>query len=349
MAGFRSHRQHDKDDVAQAAVTMKKVQRPLWKPLKGIVAPLPTPLLDHDTIDEVGTTRLIEHVIAGGVSGVFILGSTGEGPSLSNRLRRYFIRLCCIIVAKRVPVFVGVTDSSYQETIDLATVAEKAGANCLVLSAPYYFSISQTELFTYCGQVAEKVELPIMLYNIPALAKVPFEEKTLRKLCLLPTIVGMFDFSFDVSYFDAVCRIRDDLRPHDWTVMTGAEHQVVPSAQAGGDGCVVGGSNIFPALFVSLYHASVARDKKLILKQKDRVNDLKGIYYVAPGMFVQALKCALSALHICRDTVAEPLLPLPAGDRLKVQEIIRKVKKKAFDTKKKKATDHWVTLNQVFL
>src|SRR5437867_688401 len=116
---------------------------------RGIFPPMVTPLRDRDTLDVAGVERLIEHIIAGGVHGLFILGTTGEAPSLSYRLRRELIERTCRQVAGRVPVLVGVTDTAFVEAIDLARVAADAGAKALVLAAPYYFPNSQPELLEY--------------------------------------------------------------------------------------------------------------------------------------------------------------------------------------------------------
>src|SRR6056297_1794166 len=114
--------------------------------LGGLIVPLVTPLADYDQIDRPGTQRLLQHVISGGVEGIFILGTTGEAPSLSYRVRREFIELVCQEVDHRVPVLVGLTDTSFVETITLSQVAADAGADAAVLSTPYYFPAGQTEL-----------------------------------------------------------------------------------------------------------------------------------------------------------------------------------------------------------
>src|SRR5262245_13092169 len=115
--------------------------------LRGIIPPLITPLRDIAALDPAALERLIEHVLAGGVSGLFILGTTGEAPSLSGRLRRELIERVCRQVQLRVPVLVGVTDTSLAETLSLARHAAEAGAQAVVTSAPYYFAPSQLELF----------------------------------------------------------------------------------------------------------------------------------------------------------------------------------------------------------
>jgi 4-hydroxy-tetrahydrodipicolinate synthase len=100
----------------------------ILKPLRGIIVPMVTPLLDRDTLDASGLERLIEHIIAGGVHGLFILGTTGEAPSLSYRLRYELIRRVCEQVKGRIPVLVGMTDTSFVESINITHKAEDAGA-----------------------------------------------------------------------------------------------------------------------------------------------------------------------------------------------------------------------------
>jgi len=101
--------------------------------LRGIVPPLVTPLIDRDQLDIPGMKRLVEHVLGGGVHGLFILGTTGEAPSLSYHLRRQWIDMVCELVAGRVPVLVGITDTSFFESFSLAKYASQAGANAVVL------------------------------------------------------------------------------------------------------------------------------------------------------------------------------------------------------------------------
>src|SRR5262245_63676777 len=105
----------------------------LPRPLRGIVPPLATPLRDEDELDVAGLERLIEHVLAGGVHGLFLLGTTGEGPALSYRLRYELIDRGCRQVAGRVPVLVGVSDPSFVETLRLAERAAAAGAQAVGL------------------------------------------------------------------------------------------------------------------------------------------------------------------------------------------------------------------------
>src|SRR5437867_968915 len=107
-------------------------------PLTGIVPPLVTPLRDRDALDLAGLEKLIEHVLGGGVSGLFVLGTTGEGPSLSYRLRRELVERVCKQVNRRVPVLVGITDTAFVESVNVARASADAGADGLVVAPPYY-------------------------------------------------------------------------------------------------------------------------------------------------------------------------------------------------------------------
>src|SRR5262249_52367562 len=150
-------------------------------PLRGIIPPMITPLVDRDTLDAAGVDRLVEHLLAGGVHGIFILGTTGEAPSLSYRLRHELIARVCGPVAGRAAVLVGITDTSCVESVILANKAAAAGAQAVVLSAPYYFPAGQPELWEYIEDIAGELPLPVFLYNMPSHTKITFEPETVRR------------------------------------------------------------------------------------------------------------------------------------------------------------------------
>lgn len=295
--------------------------------LRGIVVPLVTPLLDRDTLDVRGTERLLDHVIRGGVHGIFILGTTGEAPSLSYRLRREFIQRVCRYVDKRVPVVVGVTDTSFVETIDMANAAAQADARAVVLSTPYYFPAGQTELIRYIGQVVEHLpdSLPLMLYNMPSLTKVWFEIDSLRKLAEHARIIGVKDSSGDLKYFHELLALRS-VRP-DWSILMGPEHLMAESVAMGGDGGVNGGANIYPELFVDLYQATIHQQADRVQMLGQRVDRLQQIYTVGKyaSRFIKATKCALSIRGICSDVMAEPFNHFLPPERAEVEAILARM------------------------
>ncbi len=292
--------------------------------ISGIVPPVVTPLLDRDQLDTEGAKRLVEHIIAGGVSGLFILGTTGEAPSLSYRLRREYIELVCEIVSKRVPVLVGVTDTSFIESVALAQFAEKSGADAVVLSTPYYFPAGQTELIQYVSHIVDELPLPLMLYNMPSLTKVWFEIESLEKLASHKNIVGVKDSSGDLDYFKRLVELRT-LRP-DWSFMVGPEHLLLEALKLGGDGGVNGGANAFPELFVGCYNAFKS-DQAKAAEYLKCIEELQEIYSVGKyaSRHIKATKCVLSLLNICDDKMAEPFNHFLPPEREKVDRILRKI------------------------
>lgn len=293
--------------------------------LQGIIPPLVTPLRDRDSLDEPGLERLIEHVIAGGVSGLFILGTTGEAPSLSYRLRRDLITKVCQQVKGRLPVLVGITDTAFEESVALARCAAEAGASALVLSTPYYFPAGQTELTEYIRHIVAELPLPLMLYNMPALTKVWFETDTLRVLGELEGIVGVKDSSGDLEYFSKLVELRS-LRP-DWRFFVGPEHLLAQAVRLGADGGVSGGANVWPKLFVDTYQAAASGNDTALAPLQSQIDSFQRIYAVGKyaSRHVKATKSALSILGICSDVMAEPFHHFKPPERKRVAAILHEL------------------------
>lgn len=290
--------------------------------LSGIIPPLVSPLLGRDELDTQGLERLVNHVISGGVNGLFILGTTGEAPSLSYRLRRELIERVVAIAAGRVPVLVGITDTSFVESVQLANHAAKSGVTALVLSTPYYFPAGQTELASYVENLVPELPLPLVLYNMPSLTKVWFDITTLERLSPIKQIIGLKDSSGDMEYFANAIQLKK-LRP-DWSVMVGPEAKLPEAMALGGDGGVSGGANIYPRLFVGCYEACVAKDAERIAKYQTAINDLQAIYEVGKyaSRYIKATKCGLSLHGICDDFMAEPFHRFREPERLRVKAVL---------------------------
>jgi 4-hydroxy-tetrahydrodipicolinate synthase len=293
------------------------------QPLKGIVVPLVTPLAARDQLDLPGLERLIEHVISGGVHGLFLLGTCGEGPSLSHPLRREFIGQVCRQVQGRVPVLVGIADTSYSESVELAKHAAEIGADALVVAPPYYYPVEQFELTSYIEWLVREISLPLMLYNMPSLTNVVFEPATVGRLMDQPGIIGFKDSSGDLAYFQTIRELTR--RRPDWTLLVGPEHLLARSIELGGDGGVSGGANIWPQLFVAIFEAATAQDKARVGSLVEKADALGQIYQIgglSASSVVRGLKAALSVLGICSDRVAEPLEGVSPSDRQTIEQVL---------------------------
>lgn len=295
-------------------------------PLKGIVPPLVTPLLESDKMDVEGLEKLIEHIIAGGVHGLFILGTTGEAQSLSYRIREEMIERTCKQVKGRLPVLVGITDTSITESENLAEKAQKCGADAVVSAQPYYYAAAQPELIYFYQKLADKLPLPLFLYNMPSHTKVNFDPATVRKLADHKNIIGLKDSSANGTYFQKLCYEMQDVK--DFTLLVGPEEMMAETVLLGGHGGVNGGANIFPQLYVELYNAAVARDFDKIVPLHKKVMQISSLLYGVGkhgSSYLKGVKCALSLKGICSDFMAEPFESFKAPEREIIKVALEKI------------------------
>ncbi|MDR2754814.1 MAG: dihydrodipicolinate synthase family protein [Planctomycetaceae bacterium] len=282
--------------------------------LHGIIPPLLTPLLDWRTLDVRGLENLVERHLSGGVHGLFLLGTCGEGPSLDRTLRREVIDRVTNLAIKHIPILVSITDTSLKESLILADYAAEHGCSAVVLSAPYYHPITQNDLKKYLLHLANSLTLPAFLYNIPSHTRIRFETETLKEVFEHPKFIGLKDSSGDLNYFTNVLECskkRSDLR-----FLVGPEHLLIASMKLGGHGGICGGANLLPKLFVQIYNTVLNNDQKQTEILEQRLEALATLYSLFPeGSFLTNMKCALSVLGICNGELAEPLQSL-STDRI---------------------------------
>lgn len=276
--------------------------------LQGIVPPIITPLKDRDVLDVAGLDRLIEHMLAGGVHGLFVLGSTGEAPSLSYATRREMITRVCRQAEGRVPVVVGVTDTSITESLTLAGHAANCGAAAIVAAPPFYFPSDPPELLEYYLHLNSDSPLPLILYNMPGLTKVSMTVDTVARLMDESNIVGIKDSSGNMMYYQKLLKLAP--KRDGWFTLIGPEELLCESVMQGGHGGVNGGANLAPRLYVDTYNAVMAHQFDTALAIQKKILQLgDALYGVGKHVSscVKGLKCTLSVLGVCDDYMADPL------------------------------------------
>jgi 4-hydroxy-tetrahydrodipicolinate synthase len=291
------------------------------KPLRGIIPPLVTPMLDENTLDLKGLEHLLNHVIAGGVSGIFILGTSGEAQNLSYAVRKELIRQTCRIVEGRVPILVGISDTSFVESISLANKALEYGADALVATPPFYYTPGQAELIQYYGDLADQLPLPLFLYNMPSHVKVMIEPETIVQLSKHKNIIGLKDSSANGVYLQKVMYLLQD-RP-DFTILVGPEEMTAGMVLMGAHGGVNGGANIYPELYVSLYQATCNKDFKTIAELQPKVMNVSlSLYNIGKyaSSYIKGLKTALNLKGICSDFMPEPFHKFNKAEREFVEQ-----------------------------
>ena len=290
---------------------------------RGIIPPLPTPLSEPDSLDREGLERVIEHVLSGGVHGLFVLGTTGEGPSLHHRLRHEVVQCTCDQVAGRVPVLVGITDTCIDEAVELAEAAYKVGAAAAVAAPPCYYPEGQDDVLDYFRQLADALPLPLMLYNIPDHTTVALEPETVKAAADAPGIVGIKDSSGSRENLRELADAVGD-REH-FGLFVGPEMLLAEALRLGARGGVPGGANVWPRLYVELYRGGREGDEERLESLHKKVEAINaGLYNAGPGSYrpLQAIKCALACMGICSEQTAPPIRPLGAEERRRIRRFV---------------------------
>jgi len=290
---------------------------------RGIIPPMVTPLKGWDTLDQDGMVRLIDHILSGGVHGLFLLGTTGEAPSLSHRLRKEIVQRALDQIKERIPVLVGITDTSFDESINLAEYAAEKGASAVVLAPPYYFPAGQLELLEYLEHLVPRLPLPLFLYNMPTHTKLFFEPETVKAASEIPGVIGLKDSSANMVYFHQLQQIFKD--QNDFRLFIGPEELLGETLVLGGHGGVCGGGNLIPELYVELYEKSIKGDFKKMGILHERIMQISTTIYSVgkyKSSYLKGLKCSLALMGICDDFMAEPFHRFRVSERNVIRQYL---------------------------
>ena len=302
----------------------KRLNQKLPRPLRGVITAMVTPLDQDLNLDREGLERLIEHLIKGGVHGIFILGTTGEAPNLPYSVRAELIERTCKLVGSRVPIIVGITDTSYQDALRMAAKAFACGALAVVAAPPYYFQVGQADLLHYFKRMASDSPLPLFLYNAPLNTRLWIDVPTAIEAAAEPNIVGLKDSGLNMGYFHAV---REGVRSRpDFSLLVGPDDLLAEAVLLGAHGGMAGGSNVNPRLFVDLYEAAVANDMNRVATLHQQAIQFNNAVYRAtedPHNPLRALKAALSIMGICGEAMTPPLRPISTRERETIAQYLR--------------------------
>jgi 4-hydroxy-tetrahydrodipicolinate synthase len=275
----------------------------------GVIPPIITPF-GEDGLEVNAVDRIVEHLIGGGVNGIFVLGTTGEGPSLSKKIQYEMVRQVCATVKGRVPVLVNVTDCCFQESLCLAQHAAQCEAAAVVSAVPYYFPLTQHEALRWFQELASASAVPVVLYNMPSCVGLNLERETVRELSKHSNIVGIKDSSGDLDYFRGLCvDFRNSC--NEFSVLLGPEELIPSAVEEGAHGSVCGGANLLPHVYVQLYSACTQGNRKDIERLSAIVEEMfEHIYRDERGdmKLIAGLKYALKACGLLSsEAVAPPL------------------------------------------
>jgi 4-hydroxy-tetrahydrodipicolinate synthase len=275
----------------------------------GIIPPVLTPLTPEERVDRAAVKRFVDFLILGGVHGLFILGSTGEGPYLRPAVRQEMAEATVEAAAGRVPVIAGVLESSTARVLEEMRRLALPGVAAYVVTTPYYYGgFSVGELQEHFRRVAGVTDRPILAYNIPQNTHVTMKAELMLQLAELPHVIGVKDSSGDWLEVQNLL-----LRPHPegFRVFQGNQIYAGASLLAGADGLVPGHANVCPDVLVAMYEAAQRKDAAAVWAGQARLNELLRLRGRAP---IHTYKVLAQALGLMGDTVAAPLPRLGADE-----------------------------------
>ncbi len=279
----------------------------------GSLTALITPMRDDGAVDEDAFAAFVDWQIAQGTQGLVPVGTTGESPTLSHREHRRVVEIAIDVSAGRVPVIAGAGSNSTAEAIELTRHAKEAGAAAALVVTPYYNKPTQEGLFLHFSAIADAVDLPVIIYNIPSRSVVDMSVQTMAQLARHRNIVGVKDATANLTrpqHTAAACGTS-------FVQLSGEDHTALAFLAAGGQGCISVTANIAPAL-CSAMHAAWS---------EGRVADAMAIQQrllpVHDAMFAETspgpVKYAASLLGHGTDHCRLPLAPVAEATRGKVR------------------------------
>lgn len=248
-----------------------------YAPIHGVIVPMLTPLTADDRVDRAATGVLIDFLLARGVAGLFPLGTTGEGPLLTNAERMQFTGWVVEQAAGRVPVIIHTGTITTSETIALTRHALKAGADAVAIVPPYFYKLDDAALYAHFAAVAEAVpDIPIYLYNNPGVTpNVLTTELVIQLATDFENIIGLKDSSGSLATLFAA----RDLKGGQFNTASGPDGLIMAGQAIGLDACVAGNANFVPELVVGIYDAVRRGDldaARTLQAQLDEVRRLAG-------------------------------------------------------------------------
>ena len=287
------------------------------KPIVGSIVALVTPMLEDGSVDYPALRRLIDWHIAEGTDCIGVVGTTGESPTVSVEEHCEIIRVAVEHAAGRVPIMAGAGGNATREAIELPRFAKQVGADCTLQVVPYYNKPSQEGIYRHFRAVAEAVDLPVVLYNVPGRTVADMLPETVLRLAQVPGIVGIKEATGNI---ERACWLIKQA-PKGFSIYSGDDGTAVALMLLGGHGDVSVTANVAPRLMHELCMAAIEGDVKRATELHLRLLPLHKQLFCEPSP--APAKWALAQLGRCAEHVRLPILPLTENGQAQVGQALR--------------------------
>jgi 4-hydroxy-tetrahydrodipicolinate synthase len=287
------------------------------KPIVGSIVALVTPMHDDGSLDEAALRSLIDWHIAEGTACIGVVGTTGESPTVTVEEHCEVIRIAAEHAKGRIPIMAGAGGNSTAEAIELTRYAKKVGADCTLSVVPYYNKPTQEGIYRHFKAIAEAVDIPMVLYNVPGRTVADMQHDTVLRLAQVPGIVGIKEASGNV---DRAAWLTKDV-PSGFAVYSGDDPTAVALMLLGGQGNVSVTANVAPRLMAQMCAAAVAGNAPAARELHRRLMTLNKWLFIEPNPI--PVKWALQRMGRIGGALRLPLVPLSAAHHAPLEQALR--------------------------
>jgi 4-hydroxy-tetrahydrodipicolinate synthase len=287
------------------------------KPITGSIVALVTPMLDNGDVDYAALRRLIDWHIAEGTDCIGVVGTTGESPTVTVQEHCEIIRVAVEHAAGRVPIMAGAGGNSTHEAIELSNYAKKVGADCTLQVVPYYNKPSQDGLYRHFRAIAEAVDIPMVLYNVPGRTVADLQHDTVLKLAQIDRIVGIKEATGNIER--AAWLIKQ--APRHFSIYSGDDGTAVALMLLGGHGNVSVTANVAPRLMHELCMAAIEGQARRAAELQLKLLPVHRQLFCEPSP--APTKWAMARLGLCGAALRLPMVPLTAAGQSQVEQALR--------------------------
>jgi 4-hydroxy-tetrahydrodipicolinate synthase len=286
-------------------------------PIVGSIVALVTPMLDNGDVDYPGLRRLIDWHIAEGTDCIGVVGTTGESPTVTVEEHCDIIRVAVEHAAGRVPIMAGAGGNSTHEAIELSRYAKKVGADCTLQVVPYYNKPSQEGLYQHFRAIAEAVDIPVVLYNVPGRTVADLQHDTVLRLAQIHNVVGIKEATGNIERAQWLIKQA----PKDFSIYSGDDGTAVALMLLGGHGNVSVTANVAPRLMHELCRAAIDGQARRAAEIQLRLLPLHRQLFCEPSP--APAKWAMARLGLCGGALRLPIVPLSAAGQTQVEQALR--------------------------
>ena len=276
--------------------------------LTGSLVAIVTPMTKGGSLDLPALGKLIDFHIANGTAGIVVVGTTGESPTVDVEEHCLLIKTAVAEARGRIPVVAGTGANSTAEAIALTAFAKEAGAHSALSVVPYYNKPTQEGLYRHFRAIAEKVDLPLLLYNVPGRTVADLANDTILRLAEVPGIVGIKDATADMGRGSELLKALNAASRREFAVYSGDDITGLPLMLMGGHGVISVTANVAPKLMAEMCEAARARDVATARARNDRLLGLHRALFAEPNPI--PVKWALAQMGLIQNELRLPMTPL---------------------------------------